>query len=214
MARNPLTRPFGRSARSTPARALVVYCHPLPTSLVAAARDRVLAGLAQTGAEVRLFDLYADGFVPEFSAAERAAHLEPGSDPTITEHAEALQWCDTLILVYPTWWAGQPAMLKGWFDRVWVNAVAWTLPEGKNRLQPRLRNVRRIVAVTTHGSPKYINAIEGEGGKRTLTRALRAMCHPLCRVDWVALYGVDRCTDTTRARFLQRVEAHVTALTR
>ncbi len=205
---------FRRPNRSTSAKALVVYCHPSPTSLVAAARDRVLAGLEATGAEVRLFDLYGDGFVPEFSAAERATHLEAGTDPTIAEHAAALQWCDTLILVYPTWWAGQPAMLKGWFDRVWVSGVAWDLPAGAKRLQPKLRNVQRIVAVTTHGSPKHINVLEGEGGKRTLTRALRAMCHPLCRVDWMALYGVDRCSEAARVEFLDRTEARITAVTR
>ena len=209
-----LAVPFRRPGPSTPTRALVVHCHPSPISLVAAARDRVLAGLEATNAEVRLFDLYAEGFVPEFSAAERTAHLEPGADPTIAEHAEALRWCDTLILVYPTWWAGQPAMLKGWFDRVWVSGVAWTLPAGANRLQPKLRNVKRIVAVTTHGSPKYINALEGEGGKRTLTRALRALCHPLCRVDWIALYGVDTCSEAVRLDFLDRTEARITAVTR
>jgi NAD(P)H dehydrogenase (quinone) len=209
-----LAVPFRRPGRSTRTRALVVYCHPSPVSLVAAACGRVLAGLAATDAEVRLFDLHADGFVPEFSAAERTAHFEPGTDPTIADHAEALQWCDTLILVYPTWWAGQPAMLKGWFDRVWVSGVAWDLPDGANRLQPKLRNVKRIVAVTTHGSPKYINAIEGEGGKRTLTRALRAMCHPLCRVNWIALYGVDKCSEAARLKFLDRTEARITALTR
>ncbi len=209
-----LAVPFRRPGRTARTRALVVFCHPSPTSFVAAARDRVIAGLHATDAEVRVFDLYADGFVPEFSASERAAHLEPGTDPSIAEHAEALQWCDTLVLIYPTWWSGQPAMLKGWFDRVWVSGVAWELPEGANRLRPKLRNVKRIVAVTTHGSPKHINALEGEGGKRTLTRSLRAMCHPLCRVDWIALYGVDRCPDTDRVQFLDRVEARLTALTR
>jgi NAD(P)H dehydrogenase (quinone) len=209
-----LAVPFRRAGRSTRTRALVVHCHPSPVSFVAAARDRVLAGLQATDAEIRTFDLYAEGFTPEFSAGERAAHLAPGADPTIAEHAEALQWCDTLILVYPTWWAGQPAMLKGWFDRVFVSGVAWELPDGANRLQPKLRNVKRIVAVTTHGSPKYINAIEGEGGKRTLTRALRAMCHPLCRVNWIALYGVDKCSEAARLKFLDRTEARITALTR
>jgi len=209
-----LAIPFRRPGRSTDVRALVVYCHPSPTSLVAAARDRVLSALATSGADVRLFDLYAIGFDPEFTAAERAAHLSPGADPTITEHAEALQWCNTVVLVYPTWWAGQPAMLKGWFDRVWVNGVAWELPAGANRLKPKLRNVERIIAVTTHGSAKYINALEGEGGKRTLTRSLRAMCHPLCRVDWVALYGVDRCSDAKRRSFLARIEATVASRTR
>ncbi|HSL72953.1 MAG TPA: NAD(P)H-dependent oxidoreductase [Ilumatobacteraceae bacterium] len=193
-------------------RALVVHCHPSEGSLVAAARDRVLAGLAAAGAEVRLTDLYADGFDPSFSALERARHLEPGTDPSISGYADDLRWCDTLILVYPTWWSGQPAMLKGWIDRVWVNGVAWTLPDGANRLSPGLRNVRRLVAVTTHGSSKWINAIEGEGGKRTLTRSLRTMCHPLARTTWLALYNVDTAPADRRAAFLDRVERRLSRL--
>ena len=187
-------------------RALVVYCHPSPTSFAAAARDRVVAGLEASGAEVRLTDLYGEGFTPELSADEHALHLDPGVDPSIAAHTENLTWCDTLVLVYPTWWSGQPAMLKGWFDRVWASGVAWELPEGANRLAPRLRNVRRIVAVTTHGSPKYVNMAQGEGGKRTMTRSLRAMCHPLCRTSWLALYNIDRCSESERLMFLDRVE--------
>lgn len=191
------------------ARALVVYCHPLEASFVAAVRDRVLAGLSASGAEVRFTDLYADGFEPAFSASERANHLAPGTDPSLAPYAADLRWCDTLVLVYPTWWSGQPAMLKGWIDRVWVNDVAWTLPEGANRLRPELRNVRRLVAVTTHGSSKLINAIEGESGKRTLTRSLRAMCHPLARTTWLAMYGVDNASEADRLAFLDRVERRI-----
>ena len=190
-------------------RALVVHCHPLATSLTAASRDRALAGLVRAGAEVRVRDLYAEGFVPELSADEHRAHLRPGPDPAITDHATDLQWCDLLTLVYPTWWAGQPAMLKGWIDRVWVNGVAWDLPPGAARLRPRLRNVRRLVAVTTHGSSKWVNALEGEGGKRTLTRTLRPLCHPRARTTWLALYGVDTCPPPRIERFLRRVETDV-----
>jgi putative NADPH-quinone reductase len=195
-------------------RALVVYCHPSPASLVAAARDRVLAGLAAAGAEVRIADLYAEGFEPEFSAAERADHRHPGVDPSIARYAQDLSWCDTLILVYPTWWGGQPAMLKGWIDRVWANGVAWSLPEGANRLRPGLRELRRLVVVTTHGSTKLINVVEGEGGKRTVTRSLRAMCHPLARTTWIALYAVDTASPERRAAFLDRVEQRITRLAR
>ncbi len=173
----------------------MVYCHPSAGSFVAAVRDRVVAGLATAGAEVRVTDLYAEGFEPTFSATERANHLVAGTDPSIATYGHDLQWCDTLVLVYPTWWSGQPAMLKGWIDRVWVNGVAWTLPEGANRLRPGLRNVRRLVAVTTHGSSKFINMVEGESGKRTLTRSLRTMCHPLARTTWLAMYGIDNASD-------------------
>lgn len=193
-------------------RALVVYCHPSTECYVGAVRDRVVAGLTAGGAEVRATDLYADGFDPTMTEQEHAAHLQPGTDPSIARHAIDLQWCDTLVLVYPTWWSGQPAMLKGWIDRVWVNDVAWTLPDGSNRLRPALRNIRRLVAVTTHGSPKYVNAIEGETGKRTITRSLRTMCHPLARTTWLSLYGVDTSSPRQRAAFLERVERRLTRL--
>ena len=125
-----------------------------------------------------------------------------------------LLWCDTLVLVYPTWWSGQPAMLKGWMERVWVQGVAWDLPEGADRLSPRLQNVRRLVAVTTHGSSKLVNAIEGEAGKRTMTRGLRLMCHRFARTSWIAMYGVDTSTERDRARFLTTVDRKLTQLTR
>jgi putative NADPH-quinone reductase len=184
----------------------------LEESFVAAVRDRVLAGLAAGGAEVRLTDLYAAGFDPGFTASDHANHLVAGTDPSLSSHAGDLQWCDTLVLVYPTWWSGQPAMLKGWIDRVWVNGVAWTLPEGANRLKPGLHDIRRLVAVTTHGSPKWINMVEGEAGKRTITRSLRTMCHPRARTTWLAMYDIDTSTDARRAAFLDRVERRLTRL--
>lgn len=195
-------------------RALVIHCHPLAEGFIPTAFDRVIAGLARGGAETRVHDLYAEGFDPELSADEHRSHVTPGVARELQQHADDLRWCDTLILVYPTWWSGQPAMLKGWIDRVWASGVAWELPEGANRLDPRLGNVRRIVAVTSHGSSKLVNALQGEGGKRTMTRSLRAMCHPRARTTWLALYGIDTCDDTKRAAFLDRIETRITALTR
>jgi putative NADPH-quinone reductase len=117
-------------------RVLVVHCHPNPESLVAAAKERVLAGLARTRHEVRVCDLYAEGFEPAMSAAERRAHKEPGVAPELQRYADDLAWAEALVLVYPTWWSGQPAMLKGWIDRVWVAGVAWELPEGADIIRP------------------------------------------------------------------------------
>ena len=85
-------------------KVLVVHCHPLEESLVAAARDRALAGLRAAGHEVRLTDLYADGFRPELSEWERVHHLDPpDGKPEIARYAADLRWCEALVLVYPTW---------------------------------------------------------------------------------------------------------------
>ena len=186
-------------------RTLVVHCHPDPHSFTTVVRDTAVAALRERGDEVRLTDLYAVRFNPVMSAEERERHLEPGPDPSVAEHAADLQWCERLVLVYPTWWSGQPAMLKGWIDRVWVRDVAFDLPSDSHRVHARLRNVRRIVAITTHGSSKFVNALEGEVGKRMMTRTLRAVCHPLARTSWIALYGIDNASDQQRAAFLDRV---------
>ena len=190
-------------------KALVVHCHPNPASLTAAARDRVVATLIGRGHEVRVTDLYASGFDPVLSAEERQRHLEPGPDPAVADHATDLQWCQHLVLVYPTWWSGQPAMLKGWIDRVWVRDVAFDLPSESNRVHARLRNVRRLTVVTTHGSSRFVNLLEGEAGKRMVSRTLRAVCHPLARTRWIALYGVDTASPAERAAFLDRVARKV-----
>ncbi len=185
----------------------VVHCHPIASSFTAASRDRVLSTLADQGHEVRLTDLYAEGFEPELSAWEHTNHLSsPDLKPAIAEHAANLRWCETLVLVYPTWWSGQPAMLKGWIDRVWVAGVAYELPAGSNGIRPLLTNIHRIVAITTHGSSKLVNAVQGEGGKRVVTRSLRVLCNRFARTTWLALYDIDHADQQAREAFLDRVE--------
>ena len=198
-----------RRSAPPPRRVLVIFCHPCTEGFIPAALDQVEVGLRASGAEVRLHDLYREGFVPELSAQEHRTHVEPGVAAELQEHADDLRWCDTLVLVYPTWWSGQPAMLKGWIDRVWASGVAWELPEGANRLRPTLRNVRHIVAVTSHGSSKLTNSLQGEGGKRTLSRSLRTMCHPLARTHWLAFYGIDADDADRRDAYLDHLAAKI-----
>ena len=191
-------------------KTLVIFCHPSANSFAAAVLDTSVAALHAAGHEVRVTDLYAEGFDPVFSAHDHEHHLDdPSTKPDIAHHAANLRWCESLVLVYPSWWAGQPAMLKGWIDRVWVNGVAWELPTDGDRLRPLLRNIRRLHVVTTHGSSKWINALEGEGGKRTALRSLRVLCSPRCRTSWIALYNIDRSTLEQRNQFLRRVTARL-----
>ena len=190
-------------------RALVVLAHPVPESFVAAAADRLIDALQHAGYLVDTIDLYAEEFDPVLRVDEyrqlRSNAKATTSTGTTNPHAEKLRDCDTLALVYPTWFGAQPAILKGWFDRVWIEGVAYRLR--RFRRQPLLRNIRTLLVVTSHGSPKIVNAITGEAGKRVVGRGLRSMCHPRCRVRWLAFYGNDRCTAADRERFLDRVTA-------
>lgn len=186
---------------------LVVSAHPVPQSFTNHLRDRAVAALRAAGHEVRVTDLYAEPFEARLSLDEWQNHLaDAASKPAIAGHADDLRWAEALVLVYPTWWSGMPAIMKGWIDRVWVTGVAYDLPPGTARIRARLRRVRRLVVVTTHGSSWWVNALEGQVGRLLTMRALRLLCHPLARRRWLALYEMDRITDADRERFARRVE--------
>lgn len=194
---------------------LVVHAHPNPDSFSHAIRQRVEVALARAGAEVRVRDLHAESFDPRLSFEERRGHLDPpASKPRLQSHFDDLLWCETIVFIHPTWWGSQPAILKGWIDRVWVHGVAWELPEGARRLKPALHNVRQLITVTTHGSSRLVNALQGNPGRRIVHRSLRVICHPLCRSRWIAMYRLDATTVSERAAFLARVESAVERFTR
>lgn len=188
-------------------RVLVVYCHPCPESFTAAIRDTTLTALRQAGHEVRLLDLYAEGFDPVMSADERRAYHEPGvNEAPVAEHLAHLRWCEGLVFVYPTWWYGQPAMLKGWLDRVWVPHATFTMPEPGKAIGRVLTNIRAISIVSTLGSPWWWwTFVMGEPGRRILLRGFRPLVHPSCRTEWIALHNMDSATPAKREAFLDRV---------
>lgn len=188
-------------------KVLVVSAHPVPGSFTNHLRDRAVAALRRHGHDVQVTDLYVEQFEARLSRAEHGAHRDdPAGKQDVAPYAEQLRWAEALVLVYPTWWSGPPAILKGWIDRVWIDGVAYTLPAGSDRVRANLRNIRRIVVVSPHGSSKWVNVVEGETGKHLVRRALRVLCHPLARTRWLAVYDMDNAEPVRLARFITRVE--------
>ena len=188
-------------------RALVVYCHPRADSFTAAVRDRVIARLEAAGAEVRLTDLYAEAFDPVLSEAEHRAYLDvPANRKGVDGHCAGVEWCDTLILVYPTWWYGLPAMLKGWLDRTLLPEVAFLMPDGVNRtIRPGLTHITRFGVFTTCGASLWLTFLIGAPGKRTLLRGVRFLIARNARTVFAAHYLMDSSTAESRSRHLDRV---------
>ncbi|MBB3931598.1 putative NADPH-quinone reductase [Kaistia hirudinis] len=195
-------------------RALVVYAHPVPESFGAAVRDTVVAALGEAGHDVRLVDLNAIGFNPVMSADERRHHFDQGvNEVPVADQIEHIKWCEMLVFVYPTWWYGLPAILKGWLDRVWVPHVAFLMPahEGQN-IRPAMQHIRRIVVVTTCGANWWLSKWVGEPGRRTLLRGIRTLAHPLCKTLYLAHYKMDSSTPESRARYLTKVRKRLARL--
>ncbi|MBI1172605.1 flavodoxin family protein [bacterium] len=196
-------------------RALVVYCHPRPASFNAAVRDVVLARLAAAGAEVRLRDLYAEGFQPALTGAELGSYLDsPANRAPVEDHCRDVLWCDTLIFVYPTWWYGLPAMLKGWLDRVLLPDVAFKMPDAQNgTIRPGLLHIGRVGVFTTCGASRWLTFLVGAPGKRQLLRGVGWLCPPRARKVFAAHYLMDSSTPASRARHLVRVARAMDRLT-
>ena len=123
----------------------VVYCHPNPDSFTSAAKDQVLEVLVEKGYEIHLTDLYGENFNPIINKEELETYLDTELNKKgLEKHIENLLWCDTLIFVYPTWWYGLPAILKGWLDRCFLPGVAFHMPDGEGKLKPNTPNLSLI----------------------------------------------------------------------
>jgi putative NADPH-quinone reductase len=163
------------------------------------------------GHEVRLIDLYAEGFNPVMSAEERRAYHDDGPPPPdVAPHIAALQWAEGLIFVYPTWWYAQPAMLKGWMDRVWRPGVTFTVPSPGAPMRPALTNVRLIGVITTFGAPWWLwTFLMGAPGRRIILRGLRLCTAKRTKTFWLGLHEMDTCDAPRRNAFVARVAARI-----
>jgi NAD(P)H dehydrogenase (quinone) len=190
---------------------LVIYCHPVAESFAAAAHGIVLQTLAARGHEVVDVDLYAENFDPVMSRQERLDYqnTERNIRP-VRKYDEQLATAEAIVLVYPAWWYGMPAMLKGYFDRVWLPGVAFDVTPDGRVLTERLQRIRRIVVVTTYGGPWWMVRIAlGDPARKVVSRAIRALCARGCRVEWYIHYNMDRATPRQLSRFLDRARAGI-----
>ncbi|GFE49782.1 NAD(P)H dehydrogenase (quinone) [Roseobacter cerasinus] len=188
-------------------RALIVYCHPKETSFTASVRETVLERLRFAGAETRVIDLYRRNFSPALSSTELDIYEDtPANRAPVAQDVEDVLWCDTLIFVYPTWWYGLPAMLKGWLDRVLLPDVAFLMPDGENdNIRPGLTHITRLGLFTTCGASWGLTQMIGAPGKRTILRGVRAICARRCKTAFAAHYLMDSSTDASRKAHLRNV---------
>ncbi len=187
--------------------ALVVYCHPRPQSFTHAIKELVVEKLNDAGAATRIIDLYAEGFQPCLTAAEWEGYEAVETNRAgIETHCAALEWCDTLIFVYPTWWYGHPAMLKGWLDRVLVPGLAFKMPDedGAN-IQPMLTHINRLAVFTTCGASWWLTRFIGAPGRRILLRGVRLLLAKRCKTVFAAHYLMDSATAQSRNAHLSKV---------
>ncbi|MEM8813150.1 MAG: NAD(P)H-dependent oxidoreductase [Pseudomonadota bacterium] len=188
-------------------RVLVVFAHPVETSYQAALHEAAVSALADAGHEIDDCDLYAEDFDPVLSRAERLAYHDVSVNrDTVRPYVDRLLAADALVLIYPVWNFGLPAILKGFLDRVFLPGVSFKMADGIVR--PCLHNIKSLCAITTYGGDRYRAFLVGDPPRRSITRVLRALIKPRAPVTYLAHYDMNRSTPKTRGDFLNRVKAH------
>ena len=185
-------------------RVLYLYAHPLPESFHAAIREEVRAGLREAGHEVDLCDLYAEGFNPVLSAEERRGYHEvPANRAPVEAHVARLERAEALVISFPTWCFGMPAILKGWLDRVMLPGVSFRLEGGVAK--PNLLHISKVAGISTYGRPRWTAMYMGDPPRKAVTRYMRVVSGGRASVQYHALYDMNRATENRRTAFLAKI---------
>lgn len=191
-------------------RILVLYAHPVETSFNAGLHRMIVERLTAASHTVDDCDLYAENFDPRLTRAERLGyHDERGAGDAAAPYVERLLRAEALVLSFPVWNFGYPAILKGFFDRVFLPGVSFKLVNGK--VQPSLDNIRKLAAVTTYGGSRFHAMLMGDPPRKLVKRVLRATIKPGASVSYLAHYSMNLSTDETRKRFTAKVAASMDA---
>lgn len=186
-------------------RVLVVYAYPNHEGFAHAVCQNVLEGLREAGAAYDLIDLYEEGFNPMlvFNATKHRSQMK--TDPETAHYRELVTRSDHLIFVYPTWWSGMPAMLRGFFDRVFASGFAYTYsgpyPHGL------LKNKSATLIYTMDSPAFYARLFRRNVEWRSVKEPIFHFCgiRPVRRL---VLYGVRTSSEQKRKAFLDKVRCY------
>ncbi len=184
---------------------LVVYAHPLEMSFVSALHARIIETQRAGGHVVDDLDLYAERFDPVMSREGLLHYVDTRTNTREVEpYVARLRAAEALVLVFPVWFDGLPAILQGYFQRVFLPGVSLRIDEA-GLFHPHLLHLRRLAAVCTYGESQRDVAAKRNPARRFVRYNIGALIDPNGRFEYITLYDMNFTTAPRRAAFLQRV---------
>ena len=186
-------------------RVLVVYAHPLETSFIAALHRRAVEALSARGHGVDDLDLYAERFDPVMSREQFANYVDTSVNAREVEpYVRRLRAAEALVLVYPVWFDGLPAMMQGYFQRVFLPGVAVRIDES-GLFHPNLWNLKRMAAVCTYGEDRRAVEAKNNPARRFVRDNIGLLIDPKGQFEYLAHYDMNFSTPARRSAFMKRV---------
>ena len=186
-------------------RVLVLYAHPVETSFQHSLHRAVVESLRAAGHEVDDCDLYAEGFNPILTRQERLDYHDTRVNRApVEDYVRRVKAAEALVLVFPVWNYGYPAILKGFFDRVFLPGVSFALNDDGS-VTGMLTHIRKVAAVATYGGTRMRAILAGDPPRKAVKRVLWGQTSPSTAVAYHACYDMNRSTQAKREDFLARV---------
>jgi len=191
---------------------LIVTSHPLKNCLCNVFTDQICSKLNEMGHDIVLENLYESKFDPILSAEERKSYYNDTYDFSgVNRQVQRLLKADALVIIFPTWWFGFPAILKGWFDRVWVPTVAYDHADDFGPIKPKLNNLKRAFVVTTLGAPWWVDLfILWKPLKRVIRFALLGACARKCKLKYLSFYKCETVNEERMKSFASKIDSEIT----
>lgn len=142
---------------------LIIYAHPNKDSLNHSIKEKVLEQLNKNNHQVEVRDLYKLGFNPIVTMDDMNGWYTGKVSSDVAKEQQYILWADIITSIYPIWWAGLPAMMKGYIDRVFSYGFAFKYTEG---VQQGLLNGKKAVIINTQG--KSLEEYESIGMDKAL----------------------------------------------
>jgi NAD(P)H dehydrogenase (quinone) len=205
---------------------LIIYAHPEPTSFAGALKNVAVGALTAAGHRVEVSDLYSEGFNPvagrhdfksaadptrfHYQSEQLYASRTAGFAADLVREQDRLMRADLLVFIFPLWWGGVPAIVKGWFDRVCAYGVAYA--DGKRYERGYFVGRRALLALTTGGTARRFSADGSYGEMRHVLHWVQR-----CMLEYLGLetlapfvaYAAPRVDPSVRTKYLREFEARL-----
>lgn len=184
-------------------RKLIIYAHPWEGSFNNFVKDEIEKLLNSNGTEIDIIDLYKDGFDPVMNTADLSLFSKGEyADKLALEYAERLKTADELIIIFPIWWYGEPAILKGFYDKVFLKGHVYE--EVDHQLKGLLK-AKKATVITTANINKKIFQYLGDPIQNVLAGGILKTVG-VDEVKWIHCPTVH--LEESRNEFLTKIEKH------
>lgn len=184
---------------------LIVYSHPNPKSFNHAIKETFAEALKKKKHDVHIRDLYTLNFDPVLKASDFELLQKGRVTADVGAEQNEIKWADTITFIFPIWWTGLPARLKGYIDRVFSHGFAFVIDQ--NGVKGLLTG-KKVLILNTTGTPQGM--YEQSGMQKSMNQTMDTGIFEFCGMQVVAhkyFSGVTTNSPEERNAMLGEVEA-------